>query len=87
MVSAAQCRAARALLKWTVQHLAARAGVGRSTVTRLEGGEATILPAQRAAIRVALEAAGVQFIGGDGVRLPAPAPAPGFGESTAFDVA
>ena len=72
MVTSAQLRAARGLLNWTVRDLAERAGVHRNTVTRAETdstgpGHAT------AAIRAALEAAGVQFLdengGGPGVRL------------------
>ncbi|RTL90799.1 MAG: XRE family transcriptional regulator [Hyphomicrobiales bacterium] len=72
MVTSAQIRAARALLNWTVRDLAERAGVHRNTVTRAETdvtgpGHAT------AAIRSALEAAGVIFVDengeGPGVRL------------------
>lgn len=72
LVTSAQIRAARALLKWTVRDLAERSGVHRNTITNMEtsdGGHA----ATNAAIRSALEAAGVQFIpengGGAGVRL------------------
>ena len=68
----AQIKAARGLLNWTVRDLAARAGVHRNTVTRLEG-EAPGSGHAVAAIRAALEAAGVTFIaengGGLGVRL------------------
>ncbi|MGJ3629834.1 XRE family transcriptional regulator [Sphingomonas sp. MMS24-JH45] len=35
----AQCRAARALLDWSVAELAAAASVGVMTVKRLEGGQ------------------------------------------------
>jgi transcriptional regulator with XRE-family HTH domain len=72
MVTSAQLRAARGLLNWTVRDLAENAKVHRNTVTRAETdttgpGHAT------AAILVALEAAGVEFIpengGGAGVRL------------------
>lgn len=72
MVTSAQIRAARALLNLTVRDLAEAAGVHRNTVTRAENdttgqGHAT------AAIRAALEAAGVEFIaengGGPGVRM------------------
>ncbi len=72
MVTSAQIRAARGLLNWTVRDLAERAGVHRNTVTRLEG-EAPATGHAAAAIRAALEAAGVAFIpengGGPGVRL------------------
>lgn len=36
MLSGAQCRMARGLLGWSVQRLAASAGVGVSTIKRLE---------------------------------------------------
>jgi transcriptional regulator with XRE-family HTH domain len=73
----AQCRAARALLDWTQDELAARAGVGRSTVRGFEGGQHMLQRATSAAIRQALEAAGVTFLeaeadAGPGVRLTRP---------------
>jgi transcriptional regulator with XRE-family HTH domain len=68
----AQCRAARALLDWTLDDLAKAAAVGVNTVSRYErGGDAMHKTVQ--AIRGAMEAAGVMFIpsngGGPGVRL------------------
>jgi len=70
-----QCRMARAALALGVRDLAARAGVSPTTITRLERGEG-IYPRTLAAIRAALEAAGVEFIaengGGAGVRLRKP---------------
>jgi transcriptional regulator with XRE-family HTH domain len=75
MVTSAQIRAARGLLNWTVRDLAERAGVHRNTVTRVET-DATAPGHSIAAIRSALEAAGVIFLadgqsidGGSGVRL------------------
>jgi transcriptional regulator with XRE-family HTH domain len=72
MVTSAQIRAARALLNWTVRDLAERAGVHRNTVTRTET-DATGPGHATAAIRAALEAAGVIFVDengeGPGVRL------------------
>lgn len=70
MVTSAQIRAGRALLNWTVRDLADRAGVHRNTVTRAET-DATGPGHATAAIRTALEAAGVEFTNGDapGVRL------------------
>jgi transcriptional regulator with XRE-family HTH domain len=69
---AAHCRAGRALLELTQEQLALKAGVGRMTVKRFEASE-TIRPAQAAAIRRALEEAGVAFISdctcGDGVAV------------------
>ncbi len=71
-MTSAQIRAARALLNWTVRDLADRAGVHRNTVTRAET-DATGPGHATAAIRAALEAAGVIFVDengeGPGVRL------------------
>lgn len=75
MVTSAQIRAARGLLNWTVRDLAERSGVHRNTVTRIET-ETTGPGHSIAAIRAALEAAGVEFIaengGGAGVRMAKP---------------
>ncbi len=72
VVTSAQIRAARGLLNWTVRDLAEKAGVHRNTVTRTETEETGPGHAV-AAIRAALETAGVIFIeengGGPGVRL------------------
>ncbi len=72
MVTSAQIRAARALLNWTVRDLAANAGVHRNTVTRAET-DATGPGHATAAIRTALERAGVVFLeengNGPGVAL------------------
>jgi transcriptional regulator with XRE-family HTH domain len=72
MMTSAQIRAARALLGWTVRDLAEAAKVHRNTITRAET-DATGPGYATAAIRAALEAAGVEFIpengGGPGVRL------------------
>ena len=71
-MQAVQCKMARAALGWSVRALAQAADVSPETVARLEQGdflkERTVL-----AMRMALEAAGIQFIepngGGPGVRL------------------
>ena len=71
----AQCRMARAALQLGVRDLASAAAVSPTTITRFERGEAAY-PRTLAAIRAALEAAGVEFIaengGGAGVRLRKP---------------
>jgi len=71
-VTSAQIRMARAALNWTVRDLAERSGVHRNTITRLEAGADAHGPTI-AAIRAALEAAGVIFVEengeGPGVRL------------------
>jgi transcriptional regulator with XRE-family HTH domain len=69
----AQCRAARALVELTQPALASAAGVGLSTVVDLEKARRQVAAPSVAAIRAALEAAGVEFIaengGGPGVRF------------------
>lgn len=78
MITGAQIRAARALLRWSAQDLADRAGLSYPTVQRAESGDG--VPRMRlqnlAAIQRALECAGVAFLargdvrdGGPGVRL------------------
>jgi len=68
-----QCRAARALLNLEQSDVAERAGIARATLIDFEKGQRAPRPATVAAIRAALEGAGVQFIdpngGGAGVRL------------------
>ncbi len=80
-LSAPQCRAARALLDWTQAGLAARAGVSPGTVRGFEAGRHALHRATAAAIRQALEAAGVVFLdpgaeGGEGVRRATPPSGP-----------
>ncbi|MFI0848662.1 helix-turn-helix domain-containing protein [Mesorhizobium sp. IMUNJ 23232] len=71
-MNATQCKMARAATGLGVRELAALAEVSPNTVARLERGE-EMRAATIAAIRAALEAAGVEFIpengGGAGVRL------------------
>ena len=75
-MSPAQCRAARALLNWSQEQLAGAATVSVTTLRNYERGATTPVTNNLAAIRAALEAAGVEFIaengGGAGVRLRAP---------------
>jgi transcriptional regulator with XRE-family HTH domain len=72
-LSAAQCRAARALVKWSQDDLAGAAAVAKKTIADFEGDQRQPYLRTLAAIRIALEAAGVEFIpengGGPGVRL------------------
>ena len=65
MLSSEQCRAARALLDWTQEDLAVRAGVSRSTVRGFESGQHELQRASAAMIRMALEQAGVILIEAD----------------------
>jgi transcriptional regulator with XRE-family HTH domain len=74
MIEPSQCRAARGLLDWTQAELAAASDIGISTLRRFEQGQQNPIPNNLAAIRRALEKAGVRFInagkgGGPGVRL------------------
>ena len=66
-----QSRAARGLLDWSQDELAARSNLSESTVRDFEKGRRVPSINNLAAIRRALEAAGVEFIDGDqpGVRL------------------
>jgi hypothetical protein len=74
-ISSAQMRAARSLLRWTALDLARASKVGVATIRRAEvvDGEIPVTLANEAAIRRALEAAGIQFIedngGGEGVQF------------------
>lgn len=74
--TAAQCRAGRALLDWNQAELSERANVALSTVRRFENSAHQPIANNLAAIRAALEFAGVVFLddgqsvdGGPGVRL------------------
>lgn len=78
MLTGSQIRAARALLKWSGKELAERSGVSYPALQRAEAVDEMPNMHSRnlAAIKSALEAAGVQFLdgpysgdGGPGVRL------------------
>lgn len=68
-----QSRAARALLDWSQSTLSEAAGVARATIAEFESGRRVPIANNLAAIRTALEAAGIIFIDengeGPGVRL------------------
>jgi transcriptional regulator with XRE-family HTH domain len=67
----AQCRAARGLVDWSQSKLAESSNLGVSTVKNFEAGRSVPTINNVAAIRAALEAAGVIFTNGDepGVKL------------------
>jgi ribosome-binding protein aMBF1 (putative translation factor) len=75
LLTGAQIRAARALLRWSADELAGAAKIGVATVRRAErtDGKPSMTKANKEAIHRALESAGVEFInedgGGPGVRL------------------
>jgi transcriptional regulator with XRE-family HTH domain len=68
-----QSRAARGLIRWTQNELAAKAGVSIVTVRNFELEKSAPIRATIEAMRRAMEAAGVEFIAengaGAGVRL------------------
>lgn len=72
----AQCRAARALIEMEQSELAEASGFTRNTIINFEKSDRTPRTSTVAAIRSALEEAGVEFIaqngGGAGVRLRKP---------------
>ncbi len=74
----AQVKAARALVGWSQDRLAEAGGIPKRTLVRFELDQGTPQRRTIAAIRAALEAAGVEFIaengGGPGVRLRKGAP-------------
>lgn len=78
MISSAQIRAARAMLRWTAAELAEASGVGVATIRRLELTDG--IPSSNArtldSLQKALEAAGIEFVGtpdeAPGVRLRKP---------------
>jgi hypothetical protein len=82
-------RAARALLRWSASDLARESGVSLSTIHRAEAanGETAMTFANAAAIRRALENAGVELIdedsSGPGARLKRPVAKQTMGEKKA----
>jgi transcriptional regulator with XRE-family HTH domain len=79
MLTCEQLRAARAILRWRAVDLAEKAGVNLSTIQRAEkaDGPVPMIPSNEKAVRLALEAGGIEFIpengGGAGVRMQKPA--------------
>lgn len=72
MLSSEQIRAARALLRWDQSHLAKSSEVSVETIKRLEKMDGPLLSATGTTlskIQSALEAAGIEFFNGTGVKL------------------
>jgi DNA-binding Xre family transcriptional regulator len=65
LITSAQIRAARALLRWSSANLSEQSGVGNATIKRLEVMDGVPAGQVRTlmAIKEALENAGVEFIG------------------------
>jgi transcriptional regulator with XRE-family HTH domain len=82
MITGSQIRAARAAAKLTAKQLARRAGVSLPTIQRFE--QADGVPPSRSStlldVKIALEAAGIEFIGTPtdrpGIRLGKPTVGP-----------
>lgn len=72
-LSAAQCRAARALVGWSQDKLATESKVAKATIANFEANRRAPYDRTLADLRATLETAGVEFIpengGGAGVRL------------------
>ena len=75
MITGAQIRAARAMVRWSPMELASKSKVAIEPIRRAErfDGEATLTSDHEGAIRAAFEAVGIRFIDdngkGAGVRL------------------
>src|SRR3982074_1298258 len=80
-LSAAESRAARALLNWSQAELAKTAAVAQQTVVDFERGARKPYPKNLTAMRRALEAAGVEFFNDSGVKLKAKPSAPSGGSA------
>jgi transcriptional regulator with XRE-family HTH domain len=76
MITPEQSRAARALIGWTQTELAAASNLSMSTIRDFERGQRVPTVNNLAAIRRALEEAGIKILDGDepGVKLRKPAP-------------
>jgi transcriptional regulator with XRE-family HTH domain len=72
MLTPEQCRAARALLKWSQTQLAEKADLALSTIKDFEAERRTPHASNLSHIEKVLNTAGVEFTNGDapGVRLP-----------------
>lgn len=79
MISPAQCRAARALLQWSQDELAAKAEISKRTVASFETGTRGRLQERvEAALEGTFDTAGIELIeqgeAGDGARFKRPVP-------------
>jgi transcriptional regulator with XRE-family HTH domain len=69
-ISAAQLRAARAFLNWSVRELSERSGVSQSSISRAERSEAGrgMREQNVRALRATFEGCGIDFLGSHGVK-------------------
>ena len=72
MITAMQCRMARAGLRLSAVELGKRARVSPTTIARFEAEMTRPVPATRDVLRRALEAGGAEFIGDDAVKIGTP---------------
>lgn len=73
MITPTQSRMARAALRWSIEDLAERAGVGKNTALRFEDAEeGNPRRSSMQAIEAAFRKAGVEFIGETGVTFTPP---------------
>ncbi len=70
MLTATQCKMARAALGWNMKKLAEMSGVSAGTIDRFENERAAPIPANARSLRQAFEAAGIRFTEGGGVEPP-----------------
>ena len=68
IISAAQVKAARALLGWSQDQLALEANVSVTTIRNLESGEMSLRNTTMNIIRHVMEKSGIEFTDGEGVR-------------------
>lgn len=68
MITAEQIRAARAMLRWSMDDLARRAGLSWPTIQRMESQEGipSIKAPTMGAVQAAFESAGIVFLVDDG---------------------
>jgi hypothetical protein len=69
VISGAQVRAARALLRWTSRELAKKSSLSIFTVEAIENNDDDISHPDAPAVQIALEAGGVEFINSVGVLM------------------
>lgn len=77
LVEARLLKAARVLLRWSQEELAKKAGIGRTTLSKVEAGEQDVRLSTIRAVQQALEDGGIKFVAADdvygvGVRLRQP---------------
>ena len=69
MISGAQCRAARALVGWSIARLASAASISARAIDDFEAERRAPVPAVARSIRRAFEPVGLAFLPGEDVRL------------------